>query len=317
MLDTLKRLLFIASLLAVSPLPSRATPSAGRLLALVPPDAAVVAGVEDPHNPIPYGHHLLVTVANSLELDDWVALTGVDSHRAVDQLIWLAASSPRGGLREHALLVAGTFDRQHIFQAARQNGASTTWYEQIESLVIQPFAREQSCMGDVRWLAILDEHTAVFGTPWLVQRAIDRLASRASADPRVLTRIARLHDKANSWTLLALPADPAARRAAISQLPRPWSDLVRNAGEITLGIRYGSTTRIDFSIELAVPPPGGSTTPQGGLPLDPAWLQSAQIHVENLVTSADRLEGSLSMSQKQFETSFQKRFPPVLADAAK
>ena len=308
MLTTLKRLLFIGAFVVILPRYSFASPAAdGKLLPLVPPEVNIVAGVSDPHNAT--GHHLLVTIANSLELDDWLALTGVDNHRAVDQLMWLAATSPRGSLREHALLASGRFDRGHILRAARQNGAPITCYGGIDALIVQPFAREQRAMNDLRWLAILDEQTAVFGTPWLVQRAIDRYTAHASTDAQLLRRIAPLHANVNSWDVLVLPTDPAARHNAIAQLPSPWSELVDGADELTIGIRYGATTRIEFSIQPASDRMASVSQPADSLPplIKTSRFPGAKTRVENLAIVSGRVEGSLVMPQKQFDACFRSR----------
>jgi hypothetical protein len=306
MLNLLNRPLIAAIFLSTIPSHSFAEPATGRLLALIPAEATVVAGVEDPHNPDTGGHHLLVTVPSSFDLDDWLSITGVDSTRTVDRLIWLAASSTGRPLSEHALLVAGRFDREHIFRAAKQNGASTTFYGGIEALLVAPLPREHDKMQDLRWLAILDGQSAVFGTPWLVQRIIDRSAAHASTDPILAGRLARLHANVNSWNLIALPADAAARRAAISQLPSPWSELLDGAGEVTLGTRYGSTVHLDLSVELPADRVAAPALPGEVIPrmVKASWFESAQTRVENLAVVAGRVEGSLALPRKQFDACF-------------
>lgn len=308
MLNLLKRPLFTAALLAVLPSCSFSAPAnSSRLLPLIPAEAGVVAGVVDPHSPNTNGHHLLVTVSNSFDLDDCLSVTGVDSSRAVDQLIWMAASSPRGSLKEHAILAAGRFDRDHIFRAAKQNGASSTFYSGVEALIVAPLPREENQMQDVRWLAIFDSQTAVFGTPWLVQRAIDRYVLHASTDPLLESRIGHFRADVNSWNVLALPADPAARSAALSQLHSPWTDLLANASALTLGTRYGSTAHIDFDIELPQNQTAASAQASAPPPrvVPAAWLEGAQTRMENLTAEPGRIQGSLAMPRKQFDSCFQ------------
>jgi hypothetical protein len=313
-----KRLLFIGAFAALAPIHSLASPSSSTLLPLIPAETALIAGVEDPHNPNTNGHQLLVTVDNSFELDDWLALTGVDSRRAVDQLIWLAASSPRGTLREHALLAAGRFDRGHIFDAARKNGASSTWYRGIEALIVAPFAREQNAMKDTRWLAILDGQAAVFGTPWLVQRAIDRYAEHTPADPDLLRRVALLRSGVNSWNVLVLPTDPGARHNAIGQLPTPWRELLANADEVILSTRYGSTAHIDFSIKLPASRMTASAQQAEVIPrlVKASWFEDAPARIEDLAINPDRVEGSLALSRKQFDACLRNHSSAPLPSVA-
>jgi hypothetical protein len=106
---------------------------------------------------------LLVTHNNNLDFADWVALAGVDTNRKVDELIEVAASSIQGELKERLLLVQGLFDRERIFHAAEQNNATQTRYEGEPVLLVKPFSREQQEMTSMRWMAIIDNRTAIFG----------------------------------------------------------------------------------------------------------------------------------------------------------
>jgi len=90
------------------------SPANSKLLQLVPEGAQIVAGIEDPHNPSSSGRLLLVTHNCHLDFKDWVAMSGVDPHRASDEVIKVATSSSGRELKQHLLLVAGRFDREHI-----------------------------------------------------------------------------------------------------------------------------------------------------------------------------------------------------------
>jgi hypothetical protein len=134
--------------------------------------------------------------------------------------------------------------------------------------------------------------------------------------------VASLHANVNSWNVLVLPTDPAARRAAIGQLPSPWSELLDNANEITLGIRYSSTAHIDFSIQLPPDRMTASAQPAEIVPrlVKASWFDSAQTRVENLAIVSGRVEGSLAMPQKQFDACFRNRssqLSPSLASNAR
>ena len=80
-----------------------ASPVNSKLLALVPEGAQIVAGVEDPHSASSSGRLLLVTHNCHLDFKDWVAISGVDPHRASDEVIEVATSSSEGELRGHLL----------------------------------------------------------------------------------------------------------------------------------------------------------------------------------------------------------------------
>jgi hypothetical protein len=229
MLNLLNRFLFAGLFVAAAPIHGFASPAQSKLLPLIPREAQIVAGIEDPRNP---------------------------DTRGVDETIWIAASSPQHELNEHGLLVAGRFDRARIFWAAEQNGAATSIYRGLEVLLVKPLAREERQMHDMRWMAILDCQTAVFGTPWLVQKTLDRYVGHESADPLMADRLERLHPQVNSWNLLVMPHEVFSRHAALGQSSAPLiellgADMLADADELTLGIRYGSTARVDFVVRTA------------------------------------------------------------------
>ena len=248
MLPRLRDFICIAFVLISVAVRGSASPVASKLLALVPERAQIVAGIEDPHNPESKGRLLLVTHSSNLDFNDWIALTGVDPHRQTDEVIEVAASSTEGELHEHLLLVAGQFDRERIFHAALQNGASMAEYHGQALLVVEPFVRERQQISASRWMAVLDDHTTIFGSPALVRQALDRYLNRLEPDPPLLKRLSRLHADVNSWNVLVMSAPMLARHVAPGQLHAAWTHILDGADELTIGIHYGSTDRIDFAV---------------------------------------------------------------------
>lgn len=314
MLSLLNRFVFVGLLIAASPIHGFASPARSKLLPLIPREAQVVAGVEDPGNPDTRGHLLLVTVKNAFDFDDCLSLTGVDTHRGVDETIWIAASSLQGELNEHMLLVTGRFDREHIFMAAEQNGATTSIYRGLEVLLVRPFAREERQMHDTRWMAILDGRTVVLGTPWLVEKALDRYVGHETADPLVADRLGRLHPQVNSWSVISMPHGVSLKHAALGQSSAPWIDLLGNdlldgADELTLGIRYGSTSRVDFVVRKADDRKMSSSTnsADGGARqqlLEAGSLQMLRPRLENLSIEQNFIQGSIVLPGKQLDACF-------------
>lgn len=278
-----------------------ASPTASPLLPLVPAGAEIVAGIEDPHNPNARRHLLFVTINNTLDLDDWLALTGVDTRREVDEVVWAAASSPQHELGEHLLLVEGRFDREHIFRAATRNGAHTQLFAGAEVLIVEPFAREQ--MRDTRWLAILDNQRAVFGTPWLVQEALDRYAAHESADAALADSVAQLRPDVTGWNILRMSSSTYARHLGLNQLDAPWAHLLDGADELTIGIHAGSRTRIDFAVHALN---GGEASVIAQTLAQPQLLQFGAMQtlrdrLENVSVEQDRIKGSIELPSKEFE----------------
>jgi hypothetical protein len=314
MLSLLNRFLLAGLLIAAPSVSGFASPAQSKLLPLIPREAQIVAGIEDPGNPDTRGHLLLVTTKNAFDFDDFLSLIGVDSHRGVDETIWIAASSPQGELEEHMLLVAGRFDRERIFQAARQNGAATTLYRSLEVLLVKPFAREERQMQDTRWMAILDGRTVVFGTPWLVQKTLDRYVGNEPADPLVADRLRRLHPQVNSWSVVAMPHGMSSKHMANGPVSAPWIDLLGKemldgADELTLGIRYGSTSRVDFIVRTADDrDTSASTNNADGVArrqsLETGSLQKLRPRFKNLSIEQNLIQGSLVLPGKQLDACF-------------
>jgi hypothetical protein len=174
-----------------------------KLIAMVPPGAQIVAGINASPQPGQPDNFLLVTHDNIVDLQDLFALSGADASRIFQQVVFVAIANNAGLLTEHSLLVSGHFDQPHIYKSAVKGGATVTYYRGIEVLVIQPFKREQGTFNDVRWLAVLDSNVVVFGTVATLRQELDRYASRSPADSPLLKRLARLRARDQSWCLLS------------------------------------------------------------------------------------------------------------------
>ncbi|MFZ0302405.1 MAG: hypothetical protein WAL75_06955 [Terracidiphilus sp.] len=304
------RFLFAGLLIASFPIIGFASPAQSKLLPLIPPEAQIVAGIEDPGNHDTRGHLLLVPVNNRFDFDDFLALTGVDTNRGVDETIWIAAARPQGEIDEHMLLVAGRFDRGHIFRAARQNGAATSFYRGLEVLLVKPFAREERQMHDTRWVAILDGRTVVLGTTWLVQKTLDRYVDHEPVDPLVARRLGRLNPLVNAWSVLAFPSGVSLQHAALGQSSAPLiellgKDILNGADELTLGIRYGPTSRVDFVVRKPDDSEASGTTDSRDEPsqrhMFEAGLFERRTRLENLSVEQNLIRGSIVLPGKQLD----------------
>jgi hypothetical protein len=176
-----------------------------KLVALVPPTARMVAGMIAPQRGRVPTSFLLITHNNLLDLNDFIALSGADNSRVIEQII-MVASDGGGAFAEHSLLASGHFDQGLIYRSANRSvGASATKYRGIPVLVVQPFARESGSFHDVRWLAMMDSNLAVFGTIASVQRELDRHLDRSVADPALERRLAHLRRDDATWCVATLP----------------------------------------------------------------------------------------------------------------
>ncbi len=217
-----------------------------RLLPLVPAGAEIVAGFENHAGPTQHGRLLLTTRNNRLDLDDWQALTGIDSQRVFEEVIEVASSNEAGNLAEHLLLVEGRFDRELIFRSLEENGAKSAQIQGQQILMIAPLARERGDMLDTRWLVILDNCIGMLGTPGLVRQALSRYVDHSLADSVLEERLSLLRSDVTSWNVLS--RSPQVRNITFAQPNSAWADLQQDTDLLMVGTRFGSKVRIDFSI---------------------------------------------------------------------
>jgi hypothetical protein len=303
-LPRLRDFVFFAFVLTSVAVRGSASPQKSKLLALVPEEAQIVAGIEDPHNPASRGRLLLVTHSSNLDFNDWIAITGADPHRQTDEVIEVAASSAEGELHEHLLLVAGQFDRERIFRGALENGASMGEYRGQGVLVVEPFARERLEMNALRWMVILNGRTTIFGSPVLVRQALDHYLNQSGPDPLLLKRLGQLHADVNSWNVLMMSAPMLARHVAPGQLHAAWTHILDGADELTIGIHYGSVDRVDFAVHAVS---SQSVSDLAGFLAEPRIVPAAlatgmRPRLQNLSIMQRRVCGSFVVSGKQFDT---------------
>jgi len=286
------------------------SPLDSKLLPLVPPGAEVVAGFSNhPVGQHEHGRLLLSTHNDRLDLDDWQALAGIDNKRVIDEVIEVAASSATGRLTEHLLLVAGRFDRDRIFKAAEMNGAERSKYESGTVLLIKPFAREQREMLDTRWLVILNDRIAMLGTPTMVQNAMGRYRAHADIDMPLMERLAQVHRDVTSWTILL--GSPKTEGSLVFTQPNSLlTRLLDGAEVLTIGTRFGTKIRVDFSLHGQNDHQREFLTEKAASfadvfakepPLLSGLSQQSQRRLGNLSIEPDRIQGSVELSAKEFE----------------
>jgi hypothetical protein len=214
-----------------------------KLLPLVPPGAQIVSGFENKPNKAG-GPLLLTTMNNVLDLDDLRSLFGVDPKRGFNEVIEVSFAPSGASLNEHLLLVAGSFNRDRIFSAAELNGATSAKYLSATVLTIQPFTREKGQMKDTRWLSIIDDRIAIFGTQWMVQQALNRYDNHASADPILMKRLALFRRDVGSWNVFS--SMPNLRQSVFLQSRGPFSALFDGADVMMVGVCFDSKVRVDL-----------------------------------------------------------------------
>ena len=278
-------------------------PAEGRLLRLVPSNAEIVAGIQDPHHGDESGRLLIVTHNDDVDLRDWITLAGaVDDRQHVDKLIEAAASSPRGELSEHLLLLSGSFRGTAILHTAEAKGGVDDRYNGVQVVSLKPYQQELREMHDVRWLAIPDNNTIIFGSPAMVKVALDRYVSSAPADAMMMKRVNDLKPDVNCWSILTMSGRMITAHVLPVMLNDTSAAFLRRTTSLSVSVHYGSKNRVDFGFGTENP---DSATRFAAAISGPARLLSAadtpQVRLERVSVLDNEVRGSVRIAQKEFD----------------
>ena len=288
-LAVLFSLLTIAPGSAVAPNP--------KLVALVPPAARMVAGMIAPRRGSEPTSFLLITHNNLLDLNDFIALSGADDSRVIEQII-MVASDGGGALTEHSLLASGHFDQELIYRSANRSvGASAAKYRGIPVLVVQPFARESDSFHDVRWLAMMDSTLAVFGTIASVQQELDRRLDHSVADAALERRLAHLRRDDATWCVATLPDHNGEIQAAFEMLDARLAELLHAGDTLEFGTHYGRQVEFEYEVGLASSRDVESVLAS----LQPPVSGSSLLPVAELTKIDGGIRGVLKVSKDRYE----------------
>jgi hypothetical protein len=288
-------LVVLFSLLTIA-LGSAVTPNP-KLLSLVPPTAQSIAGMIAPRSGRVPTSFLLITHNNLQDLNDFIALSGADNSRVIEQII-MVASDGGGALAEHSLLASGHFDQGLIYRSANRSvGASAAKYRGIPVLVVQPFARERDTFHDVRWLAMMDSNLAVFGTIASVQRELDRRLEHSVADPALGRRLAHLRRDDATWCVATLPDHNGEIEAAFEMLDPRLPELLRPGNTLEFGTHYGRQVEFEYEVGLASSHDVESVLAS----LQPPVTGSSLLPVAELIKIDGGIRGVLKVSKDRYE----------------
>jgi hypothetical protein len=269
-----------------------------RLLSLVPPGAAIVAGLT-PGTPASY---LALTRNDSADLGDFLSIAGVDPTRTIWRITLVASAGDHGFISEHSLLASGQFDSRHIFKSAEENGAVESEYRGIPVLIVPPLDRDKNISHHIRWLAFPDSQIAVFGTVPMVQEELSRYVARSPADSSLMDRLSHLRSADQSWCVLnpTVYNQEIVRRTLAALDPNLGQPNHANDGLI-LGIHFGR--RVDVEYE-SIPDPGTSeeSQPQTDPEFSLAPLTKAPRPVFSFFSNTQTIPHKvIRLSQKQYD----------------
>ena len=272
-----------------------------RLLSLVPPSAQMVAGISAPSQPGQPDNFVLMTHNNSVDLEDFFAITGGDGTQIVHQIVFVAMSDNKDQLSEHSLLADGQFDQQKLFKSATGGGATETHYRQIPVLEIQPFARERRVFNDVRWLAVLDSNVLLFGTVAIMRLELDRHLDGSSTDATLSRNLAHLRSKDETWCVLSAPTPNDEIQRALATLNPQLAELAQSGEAFEFGIHYGR--RVEFEYEVTAPSAAASHAALSPLiePPTESVERASLLPALNITGEANAFHGVVEVSTSRYK----------------
>jgi hypothetical protein len=221
-----------------------------RLIQMVPPGSQVIASMLSPKPDVQLRSFLLITVNNSIDIEDFYAVTGADASRRIHQVVFVAASGGDGTLSEHSLLVSGHFNRDAIFRFAESGNARTESYRGEAVLIVPPLARERTTFKQLRWLAILNSDIAIFGTQESVQQELDRQIANSQPDPNLLERLSRLGRGDETWCMLLVPSAGRVVGSVLEKLDAKIAAVAREGASMQYGVHLGRRVEITVSSNI-------------------------------------------------------------------
>lgn len=270
LLRTAKAILLLFLLIPATIAASAHAPDA-RLIALVPPESEIIAGMRTTSSGDWVGGLLVVTLHNRLDLEDFTAITGADPSRMIHEAVFLASTSTGDRLAEHSLLVRGHFNADAILASCRRGGAIAAAYRGLAVLVVPALARERSTFDEVRWLAILDSTIAVFGSVASVQQELDRYLAKSLPDPILEKRLSQLGGGDDAWSLFPAPAAGGVIARVLEKLDPKLGAVSREGGSMQYGIHFGRHVEITASANVTAPVPWDGQNEEFATPSTPGF----------------------------------------------
>jgi hypothetical protein len=245
-------------------IPAQAVTPDPKILAFIPPDTQMLAGI----NPAPPGNRhvrfLIITRKCALDMEDFRSLSGSDPSRHISQVLFAALSGEGGTAEEHSVLVSGHFDQVQIYRSAIHGGATRGEYRGFKVVEVKPSAGELG-VDQVRWLVVSQSSVALFGTVAIVQRELEQQLAPEALDSRLVHLLAALRRDDDAWSIVLRAKNNGIRDALMALNP----ELARMAdGKILrLGIRYGRNIEFEYAIDPAL---DGNDRPDADSALSPS-----------------------------------------------
>jgi hypothetical protein len=285
-------------------LPARAADS--QLLALVMPDAKVLAGVNvDQAKASPFGQYVLAQVqTQDQQMQQLVKLTGFDPTRDVHEVLAASPGNP-GGPHTGLALALGTFDVAKITAVAATNGAPT---ERYKGLTILEDPKK------THGIVFLSGTVVAAGDLASVKGAIDRQGGQTALSTAMLVQVNKWSTSQDAWMVADIPAAALKPPANSPNLPAitqstAFQSIQQSAG----GVKFGSNVVVTAEAQADTAQNASAMADVVRLLLNVAQMQTEQnpqlaalVKSAQVTTSGATLGVSFSVPGDQFQQLLQQ-----------
>ncbi len=268
------------------------------LLALVPPDAKTLAGIQVAQaQSTPIGQALVAQLQLDANANNAMAAAGFDPHRDLREILASFGAGATDGNTQAVLIGRGSFHPDKIAAAAVSVGATLSTYRGIQLIEAKPGAqgRGPSPAGanSSGTIAFLDASTMLAGDPASVRAAVDRHAAHAVFSGPIADRARLLSMSNDAWIITFAPTSGGPPGAAFgAQLGGPFGNILQAALQFSAGLRF-TAAQVTLSADVLTRSP-----------------QDAQSMVDVLKFAVQMLQAQTNRPQGNTSPA------PSLADAA-
>jgi hypothetical protein len=216
------------------------------LLALVPPDAKMLVGIQvERTQGSPFGKYLLSQVKLDASTRQTMAAAGFDLSHDLREIL-AASGDGLSGL----LLGRGSFQQAKLSKAALTAGAAKSMYRGVEVLRLDAGAKDQVAGS----LAFLDATTLAAGDADAVKAVLDRRAAGKPFSGPLFDRAREISSVTDAW-LVSVTLPPAltggAQSPGAAQNPQlgSFQNLFQSALQLSAGVKF-TATQVALSVEV-------------------------------------------------------------------
>jgi len=312
------RLGFLPLLLAAAAFPALAAIDP-TLLALVPPGAKIVSGIDfDRARGSDFGQFLIarMNAAGNQDFEQFVAQTGFDPRHDVQQIIF-ASTGPGNQVNGNnfAVLARGNFDEDRIKATAKTNGLAPQTFQGVNIFLNTAPAH------DAPAFAFLGDGVGLLGDVDTVKQIISNRARAASLDPALQAVVSKIGTDNDAWFVsfisggfLANHMNAQINGDQPNQEGKPslaQAQALQSIQQSSGGIQFGATIRVSFDAVTRSPQDATSLADvvrffasmvQMERQKDPrATIAASAFDNMNLATDGDAMHLTISFPEKSLE----------------